>query len=593
MKDFFKYTLATIVGITVVSIISFFLFFMVVGVIISSTEQQATVSDNSLLILKLNRKIVDRAPVDPFEGLNIPGFKQGKRAGLNDILKSIEKASYDSRIKGIYLKLSVVKGGIATVEEIRNALKAFKEKCGKPIYAYADFYGQKAYYLASVADTIVINPQGAIDFRGLGGEMMFYKKALEKLGVEAQIVRHGKFKAAVEPFMLEKMSSANREQTMTYLNSLWGHILKGISEERGIPVERLNELADQVQTFEKGDKAVEKGLADFAKYKDQVLDDLRALTGITGNKGVPVIAPSDYADVYVKKPEKGRKGFSKNKIAVIYASGDIGVSIDGNGIDGDNLSREIRAARQDSNYKAIVLRINSPGGSAFVSDVIWREVKLAAQEKVVIASLGDVAASGGYYIACAADKIVASPNTITGSIGIFGVIPNMGELLNDKLGITIDAVRTNKHSDFITITRGMTDFEHGLLQQSIEEGYDTFISRVADGRGMDKAAVDKIGQGRVWTGENALDIGLIDVLGGLNDAITLAAETSGLENYRVVSLPKQSDPFEELFKTGPDKIRNWMIKKELGESAKYYEFLRKATQLKGVYARMPYDIIIQ
>ncbi|VAW30441.1 Signal peptide peptidase SppA (protease 4), partial [hydrothermal vent metagenome] len=222
MKDFFKYTLATIVGITVVSIIGFFLFFMVAGVIISSTEQQATVSNNSLLILKLNRKIVDRAPVDPFGGLNIPGFNQGKKVGLNDILKSIEKASYDKRIKGIYLKLSVVNGGIATVEEIRNALKTFKEKCGKPIYAYADFYGQKAYYLASVADTIVINPQGAIDFRGLGGEMMFYKKALEKLGVKAQIVRHGKFKAAVEPFMLERMSNANREQTMTYLNSLWG-----------------------------------------------------------------------------------------------------------------------------------------------------------------------------------------------------------------------------------------------------------------------------------------------------------------------------------------------------------------------------------
>ncbi|NQU86020.1 MAG: signal peptide peptidase SppA, partial [Mariniphaga sp.] len=270
----------------------------------------------------------------------------------------------------------------------------------------------------------------------------------------------------------------------------------------------------------------------------------------------------------------------------------IGISIGGEGIDSDKLSREIRKIRQDSTYKAIVLRINSPGGSAFDSDIILREVKLAAEEKVVIASFGDVAASGGYYIACAADKIVASPNTITGSIGIFGVIPNAGELLNDKLGITFDAIETNKHSNLIPLTRSMTNFERNLLQQYIEEGYETFISHVSDGREMEKSEVDEIGQGRVWSGENALEIGLIDMFGGLNDAIDLAAEIAGLDDYRTVSLPYLPDPFEELFNTGADNVRTWWLKKELGKNYRFYEQYKKITQMKGVLARMPYDIEI-
>ena len=314
-----------------------------------------------------------------------------------------------------------------------------------------------------------------------------------------QIVRHGKFKSAVEPFMLEKMSAESKEQSMTYLNSLWGQMLKGISEERGISVEQLNKLADEVQTFNKGEKAVANGLVDVAIYKDQVLDAMRAITGIEANKGIPVIGVSDYADVYVRNPDK-KKGYQRTKIAVIYASGDIGVSMGGDVINADVISREIRAARIDTNYKAIVLRIDSPGGSAYHSDVIWREVDLAAKEKTVVASMGDVAASGGYYIACAADKIVASPNTITGSIGIFGVIPNAGELLNEKLGITTDVVKTNKHSDLITVTRGMSEFERNMMQENIEEGYTTFITKVANGRNMEVAAIDEIGQGRVLVG---------------------------------------------------------------------------------------------
>lgn len=589
MKEFFKYVLATVVGFIAVSVIGLILFFMVLGAIISSTEKQVSVRDKSMLVIDVSRQIVDRATNDPFENIDVPGFNRIKTIGMDDIKISLDNAINDDRIKGVYLKLSTVGGGMATVEEIRNMLKAFKDSCDKPVYAYGDMMDQKAYYLATVADKIVLHPMGMIDFRGIGGEMMFYKDLLDKVGIEAQIVRHGKFKAAVEPFMLDKMSDANREQTMVYMNSLWNHMLTGISETRNISVDELNQLADEVQTFNKGDKLVESGLVDAAEYKDQVLDDLREITGISGKKGIPIIGVSDYA----KAPTKGRSvKYSRNKIAIVYASGDIGMSMGGGTIIGDEIGREIRKARQDSSYKAIVLRVNSPGGSVFDSEVIWREVKLAAEQKTIVVSFGDMAASGGYYISCAADKIIAQPNTITGSIGIFGIIPNFGELLNDKLGITTDAVKTNKNSDLLPLTRPMTDYERMLMQNSIEEGYDTFISHVADGRHMTKEQIDEIGQGRVWTGENAKEIGLVDEFGGLDDAVKLAAEIAGVEEYRTVGLPALPDPIQELFKTGTDNLRGSILKNELGEKYRYYEYFKKATSMKGVFARLPYDIYI-
>ncbi len=590
MKEFFKYVLATVTGIIAVSIIGILLLFMIVGILISSTEKKVTVQDNTLLVLNMERQIVDRAPNDPFQELDIPGLPQQiKTIGLDDILHSLEKAVYDDRIKGVYLKLSMVNGGMASVEEIRNALIAFKDSCDKPVYAYGEqmIMDQKSYYLATVADHIIVHPESGIDFRGLGGEMLFFKNALEKIGVEMQIVRHGKYKSAVEPYMLEKMSEESREQQLVYMNSMWNHMLAEISESRNLTTEQLNTLADEVQTFNQGEEAVESGLADAAKYKDEVLDDLREITGTEGTEGVPVVGVADYANTPV--PDKS-KPYSRNKIAVVYASGEIGAAMGGEAIIGDKLGREIRKVRQDSSYKAIVLRVNSPGGTIFDSEVIWREVKLAAEEKTLVVSFGDVAASGGYYISCAADQIVSHPNTITGSIGIYGTIPNIGELLNDKLGITTDVVKTNKNSDLLTLTRPMTEYEQQLLQRMIEKGYDQFITRVADGRSITKEEVDEIGEGRVWSGENALERGLVDELGGLQDAIKLAAETEGLENYRTVSLPRQPDPFEQFFKTGTDNVRAWFLKNELGENYRYYEFLKKATQMNGIYARMPYDI---
>ncbi|WP_321371215.1 signal peptide peptidase SppA [uncultured Draconibacterium sp.] len=594
MKEFFKYVLATIVGVLALSLIGSFLMFIVIGAIVASTEKQVTVDDQSMLVIDLSQSIVDRASNDPFEDLELPGiFSSVKTIGLDDISESLKKAVYDDRIKGIYLKLSTTSGGYASVEEIRNALIAFKDSCDKPVYACADqmLLDQKGYYLATVADQIVLHPEVTLDFRGLSSELMFYKNALDKIGVEMQIIRgpNNKFKSAVEPYMLDKMSDENREQRLVYMNSLWNHMLKGISEARSISVEKLNALADEAQTYKKAAEMVENGLIDAAKYRDEVLDDMREITGIEGTEGIPVVSVKDY----VKVPVKGKtKKYSRDKIAVIYASGEIGAALSGGeGINGDKLGKEIRKVRQDSSYKAIVLRVNSPGGAVFDSETIWREVKLAADEKTLVVSFGDVAASGGYYISCPADKIVASPNTITGSIGIFGQIPNFGELLNDKLGVTTDAVSTHEHGNFVSLMRPMTPYEKQRMTHYITIGYDTFLSHVSEGRGMTKEAVDDIGQGRVWSGENAMEIGLIDEFGGLEDAINLAAEMEGLEEYRTVALPALSNPFEEMFKLGGN-VRARILKGELGEKYRYYEYLKKASEMNGVYARMPYDIYL-
>ncbi|WP_297087244.1 signal peptide peptidase SppA [uncultured Draconibacterium sp.] len=594
MKEFFKYVLATIVGVLALSLIGTFLMFIVIGAIVASSEKEVTVAEQSMLVIDLSQSIVDRAPNDPFEDLELPGiFSLVKTIGLDNISKSLEKAVDDDRIKGIYLKLSTTNGGMASVEEIRNALIAFKDSCDKPIYACADqmILDQKGYYVATVADQIVLHPEVSLDFRGLSGELTFFKNALDKLGVEMQIIRgpNNKFKAAVEPFMLDKMSQENREQRLVYMNSLWNHMLKGIAEARGISVEDLNALADEVQTFKKAAAMVENGLIDAAKYRDEVLDDMREITGIEGTEGVPIVDVKAYA----KAPVKGKtKKYSRNKIAVIYASGEIGAALSaGEGINGDKLGKEIRKVRQDSAYKAIVLRVNSPGGAVFDSETIWREVKLAAEEKTLVVSFGDVAASGGYYISCPADKIVASPNTITGSIGIFGQIPNFGELMNDKLGITTDAVGTNEHSSFISLSRPMTPYEKQRMTQYISIGYDTFLSHVADGRGMTKEQVDNIGQGRVWSGENAMEIGLVDEFGGLEDAIELAAEMEGLEDYRTIALPELPNPLEEMFKLGGN-AKTRILKGELGDKYRYYEYMKKAAGMNGIYARMPYDIYL-
>jgi protease-4 len=588
MMQFLKFTLASIVGVMIAGLLLLFITIGIFSAMVSVSDQPAQIESNSVFILKFDHLIVDRAQKNPFGDLDLGVFKSTKTAGLNDILDCIRKAKTDDNIKGIYLNPMEIQAGLATVEEIRSALKDFKTS-GKFIYAYGDFFTQKAYYLASVADSLVLNPQGSVDFRGLGGERSFYKKGLEKLGVEVQIVRHGKFKAAVEPFMMEKMSDDNRLQTETYLKSLWNELLTDISASRNMGFDELNDIADMVATFRKADFAKEKKLVDCLKYKDEVISDLKALTGTAEKDDVKAV------DIfqYTKVPEKREhQGLARKKIAVIYASGGIDASVSEEGIQSEELSRSIREARRDSSIKAIILRINSPGGSAYGSEVIWREVKLAAETKPVIASMGDVAASGGYYIAAAADTIMADRTTITGSIGIFGMIPNAQKLMTDKLGITQDVVTTNEHSDMISLTRPMSTFERDLMQQTIEEGYDTFVSRVADGRGLTKTAVDEIGQGRVWAAPNAKEIKLVDLHGGLTDAIELAKKLANLDNFRIVNLPKLKDPLEELMKGLSGSARASFMKDELGEGYKYYEQLRSVLSQRGIQARMPYDIEI-
>lgn len=586
MKQFFKYVLATIVGVVLSSIVIFLLFLGIVGAIVSSADKkEVKVEPNSILYIDLKQEIVDRGSEDPFKGFDFASFQPNSPIGLNQILKAIANAKEDSNIKGILMELDVVNAGAATTEEIRNALIDFKSS-GKFIYAYSDTYSQKAYYLASVADSVFINPEGMIEWLGLRSEIMFFKKALEKLGVEPQILRHGKFKSAVEPFMLDKMSPENREQTLTYISSIWNQWVKGISETRGIPADKLNSMASNMEIFN-AKKALENKLVDGLIYKDELIATLKSKLGVEEKKDISSIELKKYFNV----PEVTKRKFTKDKIAVIYASGEIGMGDGGNDqIGSEGLSRTIRKARRDSSIKAIVFRINSPGGSALASEVIWREVDLAAKVKPVIVSMGDVAASGGYYISAPATTIMANPTTITGSIGVFGLFFNLQKALDNKVGITVDVVKTNDHADFFSVFRPMTAEEKAVGQMFIEQTYQTFIGHVSAGRGIPVEQVDAIGQGRVWSGVNAKDIKLIDEFGGLNDAIKLAAQKAKLENYRLVEMPKQKKFFEQLMEEMSTEAKAWILKDELGSSFKAYSRIKSMLNNQGVQARMPYDI---
>ena len=591
MKIFWKAFFASLLAIIVGSVLLIILLIGMVSALTSFKDQIVTIKSQSMLVLKLDGKIVERKSNNPFEDLELPGIKMSNTTGLNQILSCIEKAKTDSRIKGIYLELSEISSGFATVEEIRNALIDFKTS-GKFIYTYADMISQKAYYLATVSDSLILNPMGMFDFRGLNAEHTFFKKALDKFGIEMQVVRgkNNKFKSAVEPFLFDKMSDANREQTNVYLKSIWNHVLKGISERRGIKIDSLNHFADNVMTFQKAEVALKCRFFDNLKYKDQVLADFRKLTGLGTNDEIPVVSVSEY-DKVPKTFEPG--GLARDRIAIVYAFGEIDTGTDGPyQIDSKEVSKGIREARTDSAVKAIVLRINSPGGSAYGSEVIWREVVLAQKVKPVVVSMGDYAASGGYYIACGADVILANPTTITGSIGVFGTIPNLSGLLTDKIGITFDNVSTNQHSDMPSITRKMTPFEKNLMQSYVESTYDTFLSHVADGRKITTSSVDSIGQGRVWSGENGKLLGLVDEFGGLNDAVKLAAEKAKINKYRIKELPKQKDTFEELMKSFSTKMQNSILQSRLGGSYHLWENFERESRSNGIYARMPYNLEI-
>jgi len=589
MKQFFKFMFASMTGFLLVIII---LFFIMMGIVMSlasfSKKEIVLVPTNTVLHLSFSGAIPDRASKNPFENLSSFSLKTDKTAGLDQIIESLKKAKTDDNIKGIYLDLSSVSAGIATVEEIRNALLDFK-KSGKFIYSYGETYTQKAYYLATVADKIYLNPQGIIDFRGLNGSVMFYKGLLDKLNVDVQIIRHGKFKSAVEPFIYDKMSPASKEQTLKYMTSIWDHILEGITETRKISAEDLNLIADSLK-IQKAEDAITYKLADVLMYKDEFLSALKTKLGIGETGKISMMT----MEKYMNAPDKMFKvTTTKNKIAVIYAQGDI---VSGSGdektIGSEGISEAVRKARLDTNVKAIVLRVNSPGGSALAADVIWREVLLAKKAKPVVASMGDYAASGGYYILCAATKIIADPSTITGSIGVFGIVPNLKGLYNKELGITFDNVKTNNYADFGTNTRAMTTSEKGFYQSDVENIYQTFITHVAEGRRMTTAQVDSIGQGRVWSGADAKKNGLVDEFGGLQKAIETAATLAKITDYRIQSLPEQKEPLQQILEALSGKSNDALLKKELGDAYEYYEYIQSVKDVKGVQARILYFIDI-
>ncbi|MGE5421250.1 MAG: signal peptide peptidase SppA [Chloroflexota bacterium] len=585
MKEFLKYTLATITGIILVSILFFIIMLGSLSAMIASGDKPVTIENNSILVLKAGVQIPDHGTGNPFATFDIVNMEATPTPGLNEILKNLEKAAKDDKIKGVLIENDLLNTGWATTEEIRNALSEFRTS-GKFVISYSDYVlTQQCYYLGTVADKIFINPGVMMDFKGLSSEVMFFKDALEKLGIEVQVTRHGKFKGAVEPFILDKLSDENREQIMAYAGSIWNHVLNNISQARNIPVDQLNTMADNLDATISS-RALGKGLVDGLIFRDVLIDTLKSLSGIGKDKELKLVSMTKYSKV----PSK--KGVApKRKISVIYAEGNI-VMGDGNdsNIGGNRYAEIIRKERKDSTVKAIVLRVNSPGGNAVASDIMWRELQLAAAVKPVVVSMGNYAASGGYYISAPATKIYANPTSISGSIGVFGLLPNADILLQKKLGIKTEVVKTNRNSDFPSFTRPMNDTEKEVMQLNIEQIYGDFVGKVASGREMEASSVDSIGQGRVWSGSSAIKIGLVDEIGGLNDAIKGAAELAGISDYSVKELPVSEDPYMKLLSQLSGDIKMRVLRKELGESVKYYNMMKEITQMSGVQARLPYII---
>jgi protease IV len=588
MKSFLKYTLATITGIIIASFLFFIIMLASLSAIVSSGNKPVSIHNHSILVLKAGVTIPDRGDQNPFSGVDLLNLTISPAPGLNEILNNIEKASGDSKIKGILIENGLLPSGWATTEEIRNALLKFRQN-GKFVISYSDYIlTQECYYMATAADKIYINPGSMVDFKGLSSEVMFFKKALGKLGVEVQVMRHGKFKGAVEPFILDKLSEENRSQIKDYAGSLWKQVIGDISKARDIPAEQLNKLADNLEgNLASG--AFETKLVDGLMYRDELIDTLKIRSGISKDNDLNLVSMTKYSKVPDPKP-----GYSqKNKIVVVYASGTIvtGKGSDNN-IGGNYYADAIRKARIDTSVKAIVLRVNSPGGSATAADIIWRELDLAAKAKPVVISMGNYAASGGYYISAPGTKIYADPMTISGSIGVFGMIPNAGGLIKEKLGLSTEIVNTNKNSDFPSILRPLNPYEKEIMQMSIEKIYIDFVGKVASGRKMSKESVDSIGQGRVWSGNSALKIGLVDETGGLKDAIKGAAKLAHIESFSVRELPELEDTYTRILSQLGGGVRMSILKNELGESLKYYNMVREIKEMTGIQARLPYFIDI-
>ncbi|MFN8288450.1 MAG: signal peptide peptidase SppA [Chitinophagales bacterium] len=580
MKQFFKFVFATMVGIFLFSLVGFFI---LVGMIAAAgSEKPVTVEANSVLKMDLNYSVPEKTVDNPFAALSIGNTDPKKAIGLYEIRECIKKAKEDDNIKGIYLNMGLNDNGYATLEGIRTALLDFR-KSGKFVYAYGTVYSQKAYYLATAADKIYVNPSGGIELKGFGREIMYYKDMFEKLGIEVQDFHCGAFKSAIEPFIRKDMSPANREQLMNLYGDVYHHFLDTIAAQRKLDTAQLADIINNLKA-ESPEQEVGLKLIDGAYYYDQVIDEMKKKIGVDAKKDLNLVTLDKYSTTLEKKTD------SDGKIAVLVAQGEI---VDGEGSDdqigGDAFAKEIAKLRKDEKVKAIVLRVNSPGGSALASDIMWRELILAKKEKPLIISFGDVAASGGYYIACMGDRIFAQPNTITGSIGVFGLLPNAKKLLNEKLGITTDEVEVTKHGVLGGLTKPLDAEEAAFAQRNVERTYREFKQRVAEGRGKDTAYIETIAQGHVWTGTQGIQNGLVDELGSLDDAIAYAAKKANLKDYRIKLYPEEKSIGEKIADALNGAKANW-VKQELGDQYETYKTIQWVKNLKGTQMRMVYDL---
>lgn len=588
MKQFFKFMFASFAGTVLTLILILILFAGMMASLASLAKKEAIETEpHTVLKIKWATPIKDRGTNNPLAGFNFNTFKTSKPVGLNEIIKTLDKAKQDPNIDGIFLDMETIPAGIATTEEIRNKLADFK-KSGKFIVSYANNYDQKAYYLASLANKIYLNPNGTVMLKGLSAQVMFFKNLMNKLGIKAQVIRgpNNKFKSAVEPFLLDKMSQANRKQMQVLLKTFWDKMLNSISLSRKIKVSKLNTLANNL-TLWNAEISKKNNMVDSVIYRDQVTTLLKKLTGV---KKLRSITYSKYQKAQINKKGDHKKSINRNTLAVIYASGEI---VQGKGnqnnIGGVTLANAIRSARLNKRVKAIVMRVNSPGGDALASDVIRREVELAKKTKPFIVSMGDLAASGGYWISTEADYIFAEPTTITGSIGVFGIIPDFQKFMNNKLGITFDKVMTNPNADFVDVMASLSPTQKERLNQGITAIYNKFTSLVARTRHLRKSYVDSIARGRVWAGITAKKIGLVNEMGGLQDAMAYAVKKGKLGvNYRIVNYPKRKEFIQQLVEELGGQAQTKIINSNLGPWKVYWDEIKTVQKLKGFQARLPF-----
>ena len=587
MKDFLKYTLATIVGLIACSVIITIISIVSIIGIAASSNTTTVVTDNSLFKLELKGEVTERMIDNPFAAFM---SDEQTALGLNDILSSIQKAADNENIKGIYLEAEGIMASPASTEEIRNALLRFKQT-GKFVVAYGDNYTEADYYICSVADKIILNPQGMVDWHGVASQTIYFKELLAQLGIEMEVFKVGTYKSAVEPYTSMEMSEENREQITAYTSSIWDNMIQGVSLSRGITPEKLNEYADRYMAFSSPEETLATGMIDTLLYLDETKDYLKQLMDIDKNKSLNVLSLNDVKNIQKEVPLDK----SGNIIAMYYAEGQIvdqpsaGMGITPEFV-GEIVCMDLRKIRDDETIKAVILRVNSPGGSAFASEQIWNEVVKLKEKKPVIVSMGDYAASGGYYISCAADTIIAQPNTLTGSIGIFGMFPNPHKLITNKLKLNVETVKTNKHADFGSMTRPFNADERTIMQGYINRGYATFIKRCADGRQMSTADIEAIAQGRVWTGEMAMELGLVDLLGDIELAEEIAAQKAGIENYTLISYPKEQNALDMFMDQAKESYIEARIGKVAGQFRNELNLIYNLEQMNCIQARMPYAI---